>query len=343
MARLRHAVNPAKVKHQIQALDNPTPASSSPGRRGGAGLLAAVAMLVITPSALLASFAPFDLWPLAYGALAPWTLALALWGRKRWPVVVAWAGGLLFSAASVYWLYWVTLEGYLGAVFYLSLYWLLTAAVLRAAMRRAWPMWLVLPTVWVALEFARSYVISGFPWFFLAQSQYLNTGLIQIVDVTGQYGVSFFVGMVNGLVVDWVLWLVRRRQTGVPRVSMRMRTIGAAAVAVVCIGMNVYGQWRLGQPAQTPGPVVGLVQESFPIALGVPSPSQDKILQRHLELASRLEGKDCDLVILPESMVPTGLNAQHMTICRTRLSILREQVHRTGANRPQGEELEARL
>ena len=336
MARLRHAVNPAKVKAQMQALDAPESPAPLPGaarRRGGAA--AALCMLLMTPAALLASFAPFDYGCLAYAALAPWTLGLALWQAKRWPVLTAWGGGLLFSAASVYWLSWVTPEGYVGAVVYLSLYWLAAAWILRAAMARRWPMWLVLPTVWVAMEYARSYVISGFPWFYLAQSQYLNTSLIQIADTTGQYGVSFFVGMVNGLVVDAVLWLLRRAQS--PRLP-RGLVVAAAIVAASGAGLLVYGQWRLGQRTQTPGPVIALVQESVPIALNVPSPGPAKILQRHMELASRLEGKGAQLVLLPESMLPAGLNRNYMNAVHRRLETDKELL---GQGRPDGNELQA--
>ena len=63
-------------------------------------------------------------------------------------------------------------------------------------------MYLLLPVVWVALEYVRAYVLSGFPWFYLAQTQYRQVRLIQIADLTGQYGVSFAVAMVNGALAD---------------------------------------------------------------------------------------------------------------------------------------------
>lgn len=340
MARLRHAVNPAKVKAQMQALDAPESSSTPPGleRRGG-GAAAALGMILLTPAMLLASFAPFAQWYLAYAALAPWVLGLALWPARRWPILAAWGGGLVFCAASVYWLSWVTPEGYAGALFYLSLYWLLAAWILRAAMARRWPMWLMLPTLWVAMEYARAYVISGFPWFYLAQSQYQNTALIQIADTTGQYGVSFFVGMVNGLAVDLVLWLVRGRRPAAmplhagaaspPWLGLgRPLVAGVAVVAAACGGMLIYGQWRMGQQTQSPGPVIALVQESVPIALNVPSPGTAKIFQRHMELASRLEGKGADLVVLPETMMPGGMNRQYMDIVHQRLVADRELVSR---------------
>ena len=57
------------------------------------GVPAACAVSMV---ALLLSFAPFDVWPLAYVALVPWTLAMA-WGPRRWYTLLwAYLGGVIF-------------------------------------------------------------------------------------------------------------------------------------------------------------------------------------------------------------------------------------------------------
>ena len=169
--------------------------------RWAVAALAGLASVVL----LSLSFTPFDLWPLAYFALVPWLAALyARRGTAR-AVVYSWLAGVVFWAINCYWLWWITLAGYAATVLYLSLYWLAAGAVLRAAMRKRWPMWLTLPVVWVALEYARAYVISGFPWFFMAHSQWSVTTLIQVSDLTGQYGLSFALAMANGAIADAVL------------------------------------------------------------------------------------------------------------------------------------------
>ena len=110
---------------------------------------------------LTVSFAPFDCWALAYVALVPWTMALGS-ERGRWAVGWATAAGLLFWAGNLYWLWWITLVGYFALVPYLTVYWLVAAMILRSAYRRNWPMWLALPVVWTALEFARRRSSAGF-------------------------------------------------------------------------------------------------------------------------------------------------------------------------------------
>jgi apolipoprotein N-acyltransferase len=46
---------------------------------------------------------------------------------------------------------------------------------------------------WVALEYLRSHLLSGFPWAPLGVSQWRQLPLIQLASVTGVYGVSFVV------------------------------------------------------------------------------------------------------------------------------------------------------
>ncbi|MBS3822141.1 MAG: hypothetical protein KGY81_10310, partial [Phycisphaerae bacterium] len=165
--------------------------------------LASVLILgLFTAVLLIVSFPPFDLWWVGYVALVPWTLAVVGGRRGRLTVLIAWATALVYWACALYWLMLPTVVGALATMIYLSLYWLLAAVVLRRALRRGWPAWGVMPVVWVGIEFLQSRIISGFPWFFLAQSQWTRTRLIQVADITGQYGVSFLVAMVNGLLVD---------------------------------------------------------------------------------------------------------------------------------------------
>jgi apolipoprotein N-acyltransferase len=57
---------------------------------------------------------------------------------------------------------------------------------------------------WVALEWARGVLMSGFPWNFLGVSQWRQAPLIQVASYTGVYGVSFIMvwfslGLVGGL------------------------------------------------------------------------------------------------------------------------------------------------
>src|SRR5438034_11567905 len=70
------------------------------------------------------------------------------------------------------------------------------------------------PALWVALELARTYLFSGFPWALLGYSQYDQLPVIQIADIPGVYGVS-------SLVVPTNILLAQLRQIVLAQVSLR--------------------------------------------------------------------------------------------------------------------------
>ncbi|MHC4561846.1 MAG: apolipoprotein N-acyltransferase [Planctomycetota bacterium] len=265
---------------------------------------ATAALGLLTVAGLTVSFAPWNAWPLAYVALVPWTVAVAVGARRRRTLALATAAGAVFWAINLYWLTWVTPLGYAAGGLYLTVYWLIAAVALRAMLRRGWPAWVVVPVVWTALEYVRAHVI-GFPWFFLAHSQYAQTSLIQIADLTGQYGLSFVVGMINGVGVDAALWALRRRQPG-----RTLRPVVAGAVASVCAiaGLLGYGGYRLSQQAQSPGPVVGIVQQAVATTLRGPAEDPVEILDGYLAESRIFTGQGCDLVVWPETVLLAGMN-----------------------------------
>lgn len=259
------------------------------------------------------SFAPFDCWLLAYVALVPWALAMAGGLKPVRTLLIGWACGAVFWAAMLYWLMLPTVAGYLAGVFYLSLYWLVGSLLVRRAMLRNWPMWIVLPVLWVGLEFLRARLIA-FPWFFLAQTQYARTGLIQIADTTGQYGVSFFVAMVNGAGIDLLSSPLFVSVRGKVRLAWHI-FCGLLVVSLCLIGLQLYGYWRLAQRDRVtaPGPAVGVVQEMFPISLYGRVTPGEAFLDAHLQRSLDLLGEPLDVAVWPETMLPPGMNRELLT------------------------------
>jgi len=56
---------------------------------------------------------------------------------------------------------------------------------------------LLAPLLWTSLEYLRSFFLTGFPWATLGHSQYMNLPFIQMADITGVYGLSFVILLVN--------------------------------------------------------------------------------------------------------------------------------------------------
>ena len=62
--------------------------------------------------------------------------------------------------------------------------------------------YLTAPVLWVCLEYCKSILLTGFPWENLGYSQYLNFYLIQFADISGVFGLSFLIVMVNATLFE---------------------------------------------------------------------------------------------------------------------------------------------
>jgi len=83
--------------------------------------------------------------------------------------------------------------------FYMSLYWNIFFVVFYLIKDKYFRITsiLFLSSLWVLLEYARNYFLTGFSWNLLGYSQWNNMFFLQMADMVGVYGVSFFVIFFN--------------------------------------------------------------------------------------------------------------------------------------------------
>src|SRR5690606_6226126 len=99
-----------------------------------------------------------------------------------------------------------TPPGYVVGSLAFALYFCLAAWLVRHLYRRRQiPVTFAFAVAWILVEMMRSRGALAFPWFLLGHSQIRLLSFVQIADVTGVYGISFAVAMVNGLVADLLL------------------------------------------------------------------------------------------------------------------------------------------
>lgn len=245
-------------------------------------------------------------WPLTFVCLVPWAVATCR-TQRAWLVhwlslIVGWG----FFLVALRWLMPVTGLGYAALAGYLALYWTLAAWAIRTARRHGIsPLW-SLPVVWVACEYLRATVMTGFAWLLLAHGLYAQIPLIQISDITGAYGVSFVAAMVNGLLVEAALqrWWV----AGAPPMRRQFRT-GIVATALVLAATLVYGFVRLNQArfVDDPtlrGPRLAVIQHDFPLYSTPPYSRQHEyvVLVSYLQLAAEAARENPDLIVFPETV-----------------------------------------
>ncbi len=242
-------------------------------------------------------------------ALVPMLVAARVVGYRRL-ALVSWVLGLGYGLASVFWLRHVGLFEGLAALVSLSLYLSFYPPIFLMGWklldrRLGLPAVVTVPLLWVALEYVKSFLLTGFPWFYLGHSLYRNLPLMQIADLFGAYGVSGLVAAVNGLVVD-ALWPALQRGPLKEEYTQRRKTliVSAGAVGVALIATLTYGAVRLRQVVVTEGPRVALIQGNIPQSLKFKPVETERVFGIHRDLSLQALAENPDLIIWPETMLP---------------------------------------
>jgi apolipoprotein N-acyltransferase len=262
---------------------------------------------------LVLCFPTFDLYPLAWVAFVP--LAVSLWDKKpKEAFLCGLLTGVVYFFGTLYWIYHsITYYGSipfvasLALVFILSLYLglypglfaLLFSVKIRATRL---PAVLLVPVFWVTLEFIRSYALTGFPWSSIGYSQYRFLYGIQFADVTGIYGVSFFVMAVNGAIAD--LFIVKKRRAEMPLFPMFHTLIGYAVFFLSLLTVFSYGYWRVHQHRPGSPLRVGIVQGNIEQDRKWNPAYQDEVIKTYRELTEKIAASSPSLVIWPETALP---------------------------------------
>lgn len=185
---------------------------------------------------LVLVFPKFNLHLLSAVALVPLLIAVAAEPRGTWRFLFGVVAGGAFFGGTCYWIYGVMRNyGGLGiaasaAVFALfvltlSLYWGLFS-YLAGYLRKTYWGALAVPFLWVSLEYARSHLLSGFPWLLAGYALADTFGMARLSRWTGVYGLSFLVLMWN---VAGVWYIVRRSKWA----GLHLATVIAIAVLLI--------------------------------------------------------------------------------------------------------------
>jgi len=252
-------------------------------------------LLVLVSAVLQILIFPLpDLYFLDWAAVAPLLIALLrarepdtlqlLAGVKLLPArpgqafLLAYACGILWYAGTCYWIY-NTMRQYggvgtlaaAGLLFLFCLYLAIYHGVFGLLIsllaspdagdatnpfsRRAL---LLAPFAWVAVELARTR-ITGFPWNLLGISQVDNIPLAHIATVTGVYGLSFEIMVVNTALAAAFVLRTSRGERG-KRKPLLLAT--AAAIVVLQAGQLI------SPPALPTDHTARLVQQNIPVLQG---------------------------------------------------------------------------
>ncbi len=252
------------------------------------------------------AFAPFALWPI--GLLAPAALFALIRGLP--PRRAAWAGGAFGAglfAFGTYWLYtclhvfglvplWLTLvlqtvlvltmSAYFAALSFLANRFWLKPGVIRD--------WVVLPALWVLLEWLRGWVLTGFPWLSLGYA-FIDSPLAGWAPLLGVYGVTW--AAVFAAIAITVLFA--------PNLKLIRRVAALAVLAASFILPTLASRHAWTHASAEPVPVAA-VQGAVSQNLKWQANNQEATMVRYSNLTAKAWG--ARLIVWPEAALPVVAN-----------------------------------
>ncbi len=258
---------------------------------------------------LILSFPNFDLEFLAWFALVPLSYSIegkglyqsfklgfftgfvSFLGILYWIIVAVHTYGNVPSILSVFILLLlvVYLSLFIGAFTFLTRF-----IQIRSGIQSI----LFTPILWVTLEYLRSFLLTGFPWAYLGHTQYLNLPFIQMADITGVYGLSFVILLVNAtffaVLHQW------------PKRPFPLKEV--ALTVLVVLGFLIYGYVKIKhvdrEAVRSLSLKVGLVQGNIDQSVKWDKSFQLETLKIYRRLSMKVADDKPDLIVWPETATP---------------------------------------
>ncbi len=252
-----------------------------------------------------------EFWPILFLAMLPlFTVTIIENGRVRF--FAGLAGGFFHFLMQMYWIvivlrqygglsFALSVSGCAALALYLALYFALFCYFAGLVVKKLHSGYVLFffPCLWVGLDWARSFFLTGLPWLDLGYGLWSNPYLLQIADLLGHYGLSFLVIMINTAI--FCLFLKDDRLVKFVCVTVTILMTGAA------VG---YGKWRRDmvthEMRKMPTAVVGAVQGNIAQGLKWSQDQQEKTVKTYLDstFALTIDGRQPDLVVWPETALP---------------------------------------
>jgi apolipoprotein N-acyltransferase len=226
--------------------------------------------------------------------------------------------GLAHYLTLIYWLahtmstyghlpFYVSLPVLFLLSFYLALYIAFFSTVVTRLCSSPLSLFFAAPLVWVALEYIRSFLFTGFPWELLGYTQFKLLHLIQISDIFGVYGVSFCIVLSNT-----ALFLIYLALTGKnwkeKNIGTKQAVLVTAAVAVILAAVWGYGNKRIHRlhelTVNSPSVTVAVIQGDIDQAQKWDPAFQRSSTVKYIRLSLLTKNLQPDLVVWPETATP---------------------------------------
>ncbi|HUP63498.1 MAG TPA: apolipoprotein N-acyltransferase [Thermoanaerobaculia bacterium] len=268
-------------------------------------------VLSLTSGALFAlAFPDYAIGWLAFIALAPlivavvrsrgaWEAFLLGWISQTvaWLMMVPWVVRVMSHYGGLPFIVGVLL--FVGMAMYLGLYGGLFAAIVhRLRLGVSFAPWLLVPLAWAAVEYARTYLFSGFPWNLIATAIVDYTPLIQI----DRFGGPYLVGAMVVLPATIAAWWITQKTMPIHRVIVA----GAfGIVALVWWGTGLVASKLIARPGSGEIVIAAMLQPNISQEMRWDEANVIALYRRMIAMTNEAAQKEgARVVIWPESTVP---------------------------------------
>ncbi len=206
--------------------------------------------------------------------------------------------GFFFNLFSLYWVALVSPPGMVAAALILALYYAIALSLfVRVYHLNQLYGYVLLPFLWVGVEYFRTLSEFAFPWNELGytQSYYLN--IAQIVSVIAVHGLSCLIVTVNVLLC----------QVFRINLSAEKRLTSFLISLALVLAVFLYG-WVVTPPYPVPGKIpVGILQGAVPINVKWDNFNKQSSLNIYDSLTQSIADSACELIVWPETAAPCYL------------------------------------
>lgn len=297
-------------------------------------------LLIVGVSLYTLAFPPYAWSWAAWLALVPLFFVV----RSQSPKNAFFAGlfyGVLWCIGQGYWLYWTMTENFalsplfsapfllVNFIFFSGLPTGIVSLLSCVLMRRGIPLVSAIgvPALWVGGEFLRANPMFGVSWGILGYTQYQQTLLIQIADLTGVHGISFLLALSGYVGAELCNRLVAYRSSQKSKIKSQKERLWSLepgawnslrfSLGLLCGSLIFtcgYGTLRLHQYAEpnNNAPLrVALIQGNIPAEQRWKPMYYASTLLKYASLTRRgLSGDRPDLVIWPEFAISFYLDKE---------------------------------
>lgn len=157
--------------------------------------------------------------------------------------------------------------------------------------------WLVVPLVWAAIEYVRTYFLTGFPWNLIATALIDYPSLVQMDRFAGPY----FLGALVVVPSVVIAWLVTQRVPSIARVLV-LGTLGI--FMLVWWGTGLVASKLIVRPRGAPTMTAALLQPNISQEMRWDDANVLAIYNRMIGMTVEAANRGAKVIVWPESTVP---------------------------------------